>query len=531
MPWIQYYGIWYIMLCISLHLDVTAAWRLRNNGSVIAEGYKCDTVYLSEDDVWDVMDHQLGETQCGLVTIHPYDQNLGNDLFFQLREVTPFIAQRDYTGIVRSRSNIRDLNLANNIGRTPGTLSIQAQTINLNSPTKIILQQGQNKVYRIDTVPGEETLVATLKAATQSTYHDLFLRHETPPTGFEYDAFSQRALSVDQKCVVRSTRNGTYYLRIESSTSKMQGEYSVEVLVKIATFEISEIVPSKAAPLGNVTLRFSGTVIGYAVEAFIYSDGNPSELHSASRVYWFNSEEVYATFDITGLPFGPYTARLRHRATAAVAELTSGFEISDGIPGQVSLQVLPPRPLRVGENGQLSVFIRNLGNTDILSPLISVSSDGNVLIRQLHGSIQSDTVSTVTSYQSVASSGPAGILPPGGDSQMYFQVIPGSFTGREEFLVSVIPDLPLPHAYLDEKSALRPVNIPENVWDMIWDNTLLAVGSTWASFQEHTSDVATQMSLVHNRRPLSTDEIMEYALRVADGLYTGWHCKHCTKVL
>lgn len=508
-------------MLISLYLDLTAAWRLRNNGSIIATGYKCDTVYLSEDDVWDVLDYQLGDTQCSLVTIHPYNQNLRNDLSFQLKDVTPFIAQQHYTGIVRSRSNIRDLNLANNIGRTQGTVSIQAQSINLNSPTQITIRQGQNKVYRIDAVPSEETLVATLKAAAQNTYHDLFLRHEKPPTGFDYDAFSQRALSVDQKCVVRSTRNGTYYLRIESSTSKMQGEYSVEVLIKIATFEISEIVPSKAAPLGNVTLRLSGTVIGYAVEAFIYPDGTPSMIQSASKVYWFSSEEVYATFDITGLPIGKYTVRLLNRVTAAVAELAGSFEIADGMPGQVSLQVLPPRPLRVGENGQIAVFIQNVGNTDIVSPVISVSSSGNVLIRLLHGSIQSDTASTVTSYQSVASSGPAGILPPGGDSQLYYQVIPGSFSGREEFLVSVVPNLPLAHPYLNEKSALRPDNIPENVWDTIWDNTLLAVGSTWASLQEYTSDVATQMSLVHNRRPLSTDEAMENALRVADGLYTG----------
>lgn len=488
----------------------------------MAEGYKCDTVYLSEDDTWAVTDHQLGETECDLITIYPYDGNDDNDLLFELKEVTPFIAQQFYTGIVRSSSNIRELNLANNIGRTQGTLSIQAQSISLNSPTEIILQQGQSKVYRIDGVPAEETLVATLKATVQNTYHDLFLRHDKPPTGFDYDAFSQRALSIDQLCVVRNTRYGTYYLRIESSSSKMQGNYSVEVLVKIATFEISEIVPRRSPPLGNVTLLLSGTVIGYAVEAYLYSDANPSELHSASRVYWFSSEEVYATFNITGFSLGNYTVRLADKLTAAVAELANGFEVAGGIPGQVSLQVMPPGPLRAGENGQLSVLIQNAGNTDVVSPLISLSSDGNVLIRLLHDNIQSDTSSVATSFQSVASSGPAGILPPGGCAQMHFELMPISPDElREEFLVSVIPDLPLAHVYLNEKGALRPAYVPEIVWDTIWDNALNAVGLTWASFQEYSSNVATQMSLVYNRKPLSSDDIMEYALKVADGLYTG----------
>lgn len=500
-----------------LHLDLTAAWSLHNTGAVTAEGYKCDTVYLSEDDMWDVMDHQLGETQCDFFTIYPYNGNDDSSLSFQMKAIAPFVAPQTYTGIVRSSTNIRELNVANNVGRTHG-LNIQAQTISLNSPTFVTLQQGQNKVYRIDGVPAEETLVATLKGTTQSTYHDLFLRHDKPPTGFDYDAFSQRALSVDQKCVVRSTRYGTYYLRIESSASKMQGNYSVNILVKIAEFEILEIVPSKASPFGNVTLLLSGTVIGYAVEAYLYKDANVSELYSAGRVYWFSNEEVYATFNITGFSMGVYNVRLVDSLTGAVAELASGFEVASGIPGQASLLVTPPRSLRAGENGQLVVHIQNAGNTDIVSPLVSLSSSGRVLIRLL----QDDLGATATSFQSVSSSGPAGILPPGSSTDMRFELmpsIPDDF--REEFLVSIIPNLPLPHAYLSEKSTLRPVYVPETVWDTIWDNALIAVGLTWASFQEFASDVVTQMSLVQKRKALSSDDVMEYALKVADGLFTG----------
>ena len=483
-------------------------------------------MYLSEDDVWDLMDHELADAQCGHITIYPHNGNDGNDLSYQLMEVTPYIAEQAYTGIVVSRSNIRDVNGGNNIGMTQHTLYIQALSISLNTPTTITLQQGQSKVYRIDYVPVEETLVATLKASTLNTFHDLFLRHGKTPTDFEYDAISRRPLSVNQRCVVRSTRDGTYYLRIESSASTMEGNYSVEVLVKIAVFEILEVSPSKAAPLGNVTLLLSGTVIGYAVEAFIYNADTPSEIHSASRVYWFSSEEVYATFDITDFPFGNYTVRLTDRRTAAVAELAIGFQVTRGIPGQATIQVMPPRPLRSEESGQVSVLIQNAGNTDILSPLISVSSDGDVLINLLHELVPFETAnrstSAATSYQSVAFSGPAGILPPGGYSQMYFEVRQSTpLVGREELLVAAISDLQLPHAYLAEKDSLQPAYVPDNVWDTIWDNALMAVGLTWASFQKYTSAVATQMSLVHDRRPLSSDDIMEYSLKVADGFYTG----------
>lgn len=71
------------------YVDVNFQWNIRNNGSVVAEGYKCDTVYLSEDDKWDITDNQLGDPQCNAIYISPYQGNLANDQSFTLTEGTP----------------------------------------------------------------------------------------------------------------------------------------------------------------------------------------------------------------------------------------------------------------------------------------------------------------------------------------------------------------------------------------------------------------------------------------------------------
>jgi len=97
---------------------------------------------------------------------------------------------------------------------TAWTGSMLAPTLLLDNPTPIDLETGDETVYKIENIPGERTLVATLSVNGVVVYHDLFLRHRKPPTGYDYDAFSQKALSSNQTAVVRNTRAGTYYLRI-----------------------------------------------------------------------------------------------------------------------------------------------------------------------------------------------------------------------------------------------------------------------------------------------------------------------------
>lgn len=496
-------------------------WNIRNNGSVAAEGYKCDTVYLSEDDKWDITDNQLGDPQCNAIYISPYQGNLANDQSFTLTEGTPFIAQQDYTGIVRTRSNIRDPNLENNIGSTVMPLSVSAPNLLLDDPTAIDLETGDETVYKIENIPGERTLVATLSVNGVAVYHDLFLRHRKPPTGYDYDAFSQKALSSNQTAVVRNTRAGTYYLRIESSGREIQN-YQVQVLVKIARFEILDISPHTAAPLGDVTIFFSGTVFGYFVDASLFSAANPTDVYTASNVYWFNSEEVYATFDASELPAGMYTVKLTDTTTGAAAQLNNSLEVAPGIPGQLSVLVRPPRPLRAGASGRISLYISNTGNTDILTPLMTLQTRGSALVRLLDENSLAD-YATELNFLPLPTSGPGGILPPGASTQAYFDVMPRhNLVQRESVQFSHVEDTQStePHPYLEQKSELKLPGVPDHVWDVVWQNFLDSVGETWGSLHNRISQIATELSLVQ-KKVFFLDDIVSYLLQVADGFLTG----------
>ena len=498
-------------------------WDLRNNGSLEAIGYKCDTVYLSEDRQWDITDLQIGSTRCGTIRLLPFEGNAANDQTYSQSAATPFLAQRDYAGIVRTRSNVQDLNLENNIGISDTLLTISAPTLMLSTPTSITLNPGDEVVFRIENVPVEETLIATLttlsSSGDDSPFHDLFLRFRQPPTGSVHDAFSQNALSSDQQAVVRNTKMGTYYIRIESF-GRGTLSYQVSVLVRIAIFEILSLQPSVAAPLGNATLLFSGTLFGNNLQAALVDDANPMVTHKALKYYWFNSEEVYATFDVSTMEIGNYTARLTNEVTGIVANLSSSFRVAEGIQGQLSVTVRQPGALRAGSSGRIEIFIQNTGNTDLLTPMMTLQTQGNALLQQLDENINVPPSAEIF-FLPLPSKGPGGVIRPGGTAQVFFQIAPtAGFTGREVLQLTYVEEAEEPHIYLSRRDSLKPTEIPEEIWDTIWSNFLDSVGTVWATFHRRVSEVATEYSVVQ-RKTYSIDEIVNHQLRLAYGYLTG----------
>ena len=500
---------------------MTYTYTLRNNGSLLARGYKCDSIYLSEDNTWDLNDFEIDLPVCSPVTISGYLNNVRNDRMYSRRAIAPFIANGGYYGLVRTRTNIRDPNLSNNIGSTSSIIEINAPNIVLGRVTRIALAPNDIRVFQIQGVPGGEALVANLTTDQLYVYHDLYLRHRQTPTGAEHDAFSQFALSPNQRAVVRHSREGTYYLRIESFTnSRINSNYNIDILVKIARFEILSITPITAAPLGNVTIKISGTVLSYFSFATLI-DSSGIVAFEAIKMYWFNSESVFATFNITGASHGEYSIRLVDEKTGNIAQLNNSFNISTGIPGQLATNVQAPRPLRVGQTGETVITVENIGNTDILAPYLVLVSTSNAHFKLLDTSGPID-FSQQIDFLCLNLEGPAGILPPGASTRVTFRVaqVTSQRNSRARFRVKIANNQTAPHPYLDKKSSLQPRFIPNEVWDTIWENFISSVGTTQKSFQQRMSEIASELSMV-GKRTYSIQEMVTYQLQVAYGLLSG----------
>ena len=494
-------------------------WDIRNNGSLQAVGYKCDSIYLSEDDTWDISDYEVGLPQCGTLSINPHNNNDRNDRTFSRSAMVPFIAQHDYYGIVRTRTNIRDPSLTNNIGVSETLLEINAPSITLGVPATLNLVPNSIQVYKVDNVPEDATLVCTLATEELSLYHELFLRYDDPPTGFDFDAYSQFPLSSSQRAIVRHSREGTYYVRVESSFSKaLTLQYSAELLVKVAQFEILDVSPHSAAPQGNVTVHITGTEFDYYLSASLINSAGNVEFTSI-RLYWFSSESVYATFDIQGVSYGNYSIQLTNIKTGTIANHNNSFSVVQGVPGHLSVNIISPRGLRRGTTAEINIYLQNIGNTDILAPLLFLKTSRSILLRLV------DDKSTESSHQlhiiGIPESGPGGILAPGATSSLMFQMIATpQFVGNAPLQLETFDSSNQSHDYLTQKLSLRPQAIPTEVWDVIWNNFLSSVGSTRQSFQQRVSEIASELSLT-GRKVYSVNEIVNYQLKVAYGLLSG----------
>ena len=504
---------------------MTVQWRVWNNGSRHAIGYKCDTAYLSEDDSWDITDYQIGKSLCTSISLNPAGptsnppmQPEGSVIHSAVRS-TPFIAQNNYSFILRTRTNIRDPDLSNNIGTSVTSVRVNAPTLLLGIPTNLSMRPGSDLVYKIYDVPSEKTLIATLTTES-SGLHVLFLRHRNPPTGSNYDAFSQYSLSHNQTAVVQSTKPGSYYIRIKSFGQENE-PYQVCVEVKVATFEITNVHPSSTAPLGNVTLHITGTLISNEVEAALISDKTSTTI-IAGTVYWFSSVDVYATFDVWNISTGAYVIQLTNTETNQLAQLQNKFHIiSSGIPGQISTRIDAPQNLLRGETTIINVHVQNTGNTDIDTPIMFVHTGGrNVQLSLVDSSIENNIYTQELLFLPMPLQGPFGIIPPGVTTKTLLSVLPNSFRSTFNDILSVSfldeSQLDYAHSYVERKQELKPQDIPDDSWNVIWKNFLSSIGHTWRTMTKRFSEVANEQSVV-KKRVQSVDEMLDFQLQIAQG--------------
>lgn len=135
----------------------------------------CLTAYLSDDNEWSIDDLELGQT-CGRVTLNAYQNNPSNDLQETLTADVPPLPARDFTGIVRSRSNIRDFNLENNIGIATSPSKSELPIITLESPTTVTMEVVGTQYFHLPDVEASETLVVIVTSDMDADFNEVYVR-------------------------------------------------------------------------------------------------------------------------------------------------------------------------------------------------------------------------------------------------------------------------------------------------------------------------------------------------------------------
>ena len=501
---------------VSFGNDMEVNWKIRNNGKQRAKGYKCDTAYISDDNEWDITDEQIGNTVCGYITINPYSSS-ADDKSSSMLFAVPLLAEGSYSAIVKTRSNILDNYLENNIGIANSTTTISIEHIVVDSTLSLTFNPEDEKAFRIPDVPADETLIVSVTGSNQDNFNEVRMRFNKPATKYDFDMATSDPFLSNQIIVLPNTRYGDYYMLIDysGSVSSNPSASQLTVEVRLAKFEILKTNPAKASPLGNVTVTFEGTLLPEDVTAKL---SHVNRDIYAIEVFRFSSTLVYATFDMKeSAPGETYSASLFSEYLNLTTSMPDVLSVVEGIPGRAKASLSLPAALRPGERGFVYVDIQNEGDTDILAPIVAVTTNA---IGHLKFITNLKTTDYLQRYVMVASpsQGPGGILPPKGYSRLIFDAkqIDPDVIGRVQVSVTVIePDKTKEHDYIKQKTKLKFSHYENDAWDKIWDNFIGYAGTTWWSLNMKVSEISNQMS-VAGRRVHELSDFVIYLLDMSD---------------
>ncbi|KAJ7392610.1 hypothetical protein OS493_010261 [Desmophyllum pertusum] len=395
--------------------DVTVNWKIRNNGSQRVQGYKCDSVYLSQDDVWQIEDVKLGKSICSYTILEPYNGGTSRDTPYSITSELPLTSLGEYRGLVKTRSNFLDPNHQNNIAVGPKNLNVTFPRLPLDGCVDVSLKPGDDWSYVIDNVPDKKTIIVTINSSIADAFHELFVRHSKPATAFQYDGGSKFALSADQEVIIPETTAGKYYVLMRrydaSSSAASTTNKTSRLCARIAKFEIIRIFPNQVAPLGNATLHFEGTLFGQKLEAFLVNSSTNDNFIKAEEVYRMSSTEVYATFITRNLTIGAtFHVKLVNIESQEEASLARSLVIIRGESGRLKPHVDFPEVLLVDTPGLIILSYENVGDTDILTPLLSLSiSEGQTQLRPVQKDRQSAQFTSTVMFLAQPFQGPGGI--------------------------------------------------------------------------------------------------------------------------
>ncbi|GAB1544710.1 hypothetical protein NUACC21_73860 [Scytonema sp. NUACC21] len=486
-------------------LDATISYTINNIGPNAAQGIWYDSIYISADDKWDINDTFFGRIQAPVSYAA-----VGESYESAITAPLPGVVPGDYHVIVKSdiRNAIVENNENNNIGGSLTKVAIDAERLQLGAFASGTLGQGQSVYYRIDVAPGE-TLQFNFDSVSTTAANEVYVRYGAMPTRSEFDLSFSNAFSSDQQIVVPATQGGTYYvLAYGSSVVGDPAEYSLQA--NALDLSILRLGTTRGSNLGQTTMMISGAKFSTDAEVnLIAPDGSQ---RTASRVWWKDSTELWATFDLRGLNPEQYDVQVKDDGKTAI--LADSFTVNTGAPGKVETQIVAPKALRLGQNGIITVEYVNTGETDVLAPLISLTAENAELLPPGSGASTSSI-----EFLAINTDGPAGILSPGASGSISFVFAPTVTTGSVNFDLQVQSESDRLFDWATVKEEARPDFVPERFWDAFWNNFTASVGSTVSDYLGVLADNATHLSQM-GEYTHSAARLLKFELQQAGNAFT-----------
>ena len=542
--------------------SATITYTVDNQGIESAIGNWQDSIYISADDKWDINDLLFSQVNVS------GPLNSGSSYSRTVTANLPGAATGNYHVIVRSdiRNVIPESNDINNLKASLDQFALDVERLILGTPVEGTLDNRQSVYYKVEVSAGE-TLKLKLDgniqpALPQSTPSfsfrtltpgyvntELYVRYGDTPSSTQFDYRFTQPLFSDQEITIPSTQAGSYYvLAYASEVQPWLADYQVNNLsgsegnlisgggaiggglvsfpitisltpsyslkAEIIDFSIQDISTKKGSNRGQVTMAIEGAK--FTPDGEISLIANDGTTRAASKVWWKDTTEMWATFDLRGLATGLYDVRLEDGSKIALAN--DIFTVTDGVVGKLETQLMAPAALRPGETGVIVINYANTGETDIVAPLLTLGADNANFTLPNEGGAGNPSIQIL----GIDETGPAGILSPGETGGFSVRFVPTVTGGLVNFSLSQASENETLD-WTELKAETRPAHVSSEAWDAIWQNFTNSVGTTTGSYQATLAENANSLSqlgnYVHDVNSLLAFELQQSSNSIVG---TGW---------
>jgi hypothetical protein len=495
--------------------DMTILWEISNNGTDTVYGYKCDSVYLSDDETWDITDSQIGEPVCSFFNLRA---NLTNHLNFSLQGKVPQVIGKNYSTLVKSRTNVIDIHLGNNVGVSINKTRIAYQSLAVGTSISIKLHENNLRSLQVVNVSSDATLIVNLTSNQANAFNNLFIKSAKPATLYDFDLATDKPNLPNQYITVPDTQKSDYYILLQNAgflNSNM--EQNVSISVKYATFEIQEVFPKEIIPGVQTTFVIKGTLFSFDMHIKL---NNINVTVMARAVYIFSTTVVYASFDIPN-DIDTYNLTMFSPSLNQTIIHNEVINVRCGKEGYLYLDVESTERVLNGKTGTIKVNLANLGDSDMVVPIIKIEASGAGIIKLDDAS--EDFFKDTFYVFGCPEQGPAGVLLSQAMSSLTFKSIQNdnTFDGSESMKFSVselVQSTQVENPFLDMKYDLKPSHYNVEEWTPVWDNFIALTGNNTKSLALKMSDVLNEMSLA-GRYVKNFDAVLKYLIEFSDAPY------------
>ena len=382
------------MAMVNEEMDVD--WVVRNQGQFPANGRQRDIIYLSTDSLLDPLDEIIG--------VKELNSNLGpqsEESRSLTMTPTPGVALGDYFLLVQTDAlnNIVELVDTNNTAIAPQKVTVSVPELPLNTNIAKDLVDTKSLYYRIEipgSLAGETLLISLTSDAPNSGNNEMYLTFGSMPNRANHDFSHDGIPAANQDLLVPALDSGTYYLQVYG-VNTASAQQNIGLYAEIIPFQLRSVMNNRGGNTGSVTVRVEGARMEADMDLSLQKNG--VDTIYASNLYYVNSTEVYASFNLAGATEDVYdlvARKMDNSMTSLPAAFTieagavgnfsggnslggnSGFTCNIkniGVENLISSNVITPSAVRVGRVVPITIQFGNNSNIDIPCPtrfLISV---------------------------------------------------------------------------------------------------------------------------------------------------------------